>query len=143
LGCAAVVLVLVAACAGLVFFGFRQVTGEGKVAVEVDRLFQEIAQGRAAEFYRIRGSDELKRATSEKDFVVFSQSINEQLGKLQSKTSTGFSVRNLNLATYVDAIYDCQFERGKATVKTRFQHEKGQWLLQAFHVDSPEGALVK
>ena len=140
-GCAVVGFVLIVVCAGLIFFGFRQVTGEGEVAVEVDHLFQEIAQGRAAEFYRKGCSDELKRTTSEKEFVDFSQSINDQLGTLQSKTATGFTVRTVNLTTYVDVAYDCQFQRGKATVRTRFQHENSQWLLQAFHVDSPE--LVK
>jgi ribosomal protein S27AE len=137
LGCGGVGFVVVAACAGLIFFGVRQVTGKGEVAVEVDDLFQEIAQGRAAEFYRSRASDELKRATSERDFVALSQSINEHLGKFQSKTVTGFTVST----TYADVIYDCQFDHGKATVKTRFVHENGHWLLQAFHVDSPE--LVK
>jgi ribosomal protein S27AE len=137
-GCAVVGVLLIAACAGLIYFGFRQVTGGGEVAVEVDRLFEEIAQGRAADFYRNESTDGLKRATSEVEFVDFAQSINEHLGKLQSKTATGVSVNSQNLATYVEAVYDCQFERGKATVKTRFRHENGKWLLQAFHVESPE-----
>jgi hypothetical protein len=140
-GCAVAGLATVAACGGLLYFGFRQVTGEGEIAVEVDRLFQEIADERAAEFYRTRGSAELKRATSEKHFIDFSQAINDRLGKLRSKTATGFSVQSQNLATYVDAVYDCQFEHGNASVKTRFKRENGQWMLQAFHVDSPE--LVK
>ncbi len=120
------------------YFGFRQVTGEGEVAVEVDRLFEEISQGRAAEFYRNSSSAELKRATSEQEFVDFSQKINEQLGKLQSKTVSNFSVRNQNLTNYVDAIYDCEFELGKASVKTRFKHENDQWLLHSFFVNSPK-----
>jgi ribosomal protein S27AE len=116
------------------FFGYRQVSGEGEIAVEVDHLFQEIASGRAAEFYRSRGSDELKHATSEKEFVAFSESINEHLGKLQSRTVSGFTFGT----NFVDAAYEGQFERGKATVKTRFVRANGLWLLQAFHVDSPQ-----
>jgi hypothetical protein len=137
-GCAVVGFVLVAACGGMLYFGFRQVTGEGEVAVEVDRLFEEIAQGRAAEFYRDRGSAELKRATTEQDFVSFCQTVNEQLGKLRSKTMSGFRVHTQNVTSYVDAVYNCEFERGKATVNTRFKHENGQWLLHSFHVESPE-----
>ena len=129
---------MIAACGGLIYIGFRQVTGEGELAVEVDQLFEEIAQGQAAEFYRNRGSAELKRATSEEDFVNLSQRINDQLGKLQSKTVSGFSVRNQNLTNYVDAVYDCQFERGKASVKTRFKRENDQWFLHSIHVESPE-----
>ena len=129
---------MIAACGGLMYFGFRQVAGEGEVAVEVDRLFEDIAQGRAAEFYRNRGSAELKRITSEEDFVNLSEKISEQLGKLRSKTVSGFSVRNQNLTNYVDAVYDCQFERGNASVKTRFKRENDQWWLHSFHVESPE-----
>jgi hypothetical protein len=140
-GCAVAGFATVVACGGLLYFGFRQVTGEGEVAVEVDRLFQGIAEGRAAGFYRTRGSAELKHATTEKQFVEFSQMINERLGKLRSKTATGFSVQSKNLATHVDAVYDCQFAHGHASVKTRFKSENGQWMLQTFHVDSPK--LVK
>jgi hypothetical protein len=137
-GCAVVGRILFAACGGLIYFGLRQVTGEGEVAVEVDRLFQDIAEGRAAEFYRDRGSDELKRVTSEQDFVSFADTVNEKLGRLRSKTMSGFSINNRNLTNYVDAVYDCQFERGKASVKTSFKQENGRWLLLGYHVDSPE-----
>lgn len=129
---------LVAACGGLFYFGFRQVTGEGDVAVEVDRFFAEIAQGQAAEYYRNRASSELKNVTSEKDFASICETINERLGKLRSKTVSGFNMRNKNLTGYVDSVYDCQFERGKGVVKTSFKRENGQWLLLGFNVDSPE-----
>lgn len=137
-GCAVAGLIIVAACGGLIYFGLRQVTGEGEVALEVDRLFKDIAEGRAAEFYRSRGSDELKRATSEQDFVSFADTVKEKLGKLRSKTMSGFSVNNRNLTNYVDAVYNCQFERGPGTVKASFKQEKGRWLLLGFRVDSPE-----
>ncbi len=137
-GCAVVFVVMVAACGGLLYYGFRQVTGEGDVAVEFDQLFDEIAQGRAAEFYRDRGSAELKRTTSEAEFLSFCQNVHERLGKLRSKTMAGFYVRTHNLTTHVDATYTCQFERGEATVKTGFMHDNGRWLLNSFRVDSPE-----
>jgi hypothetical protein len=137
-GCAVVFVMMVAACGGLMYFGFRQVTGEGEVALEFDHLFEEIAEGRAAEFYRDRGSAELKRATSEADFVGFCQNLNERLGKLRSKTMSGFFVQTRNLTTQVDATYNCQFERGQATVRTGFKHDNGRWLLNSFHVESPE-----
>jgi predicted RNA-binding Zn-ribbon protein involved in translation (DUF1610 family) len=137
-GCAVVFVMMVAACGGLMYFGFRQVTGEGEVAVEFDQLFEEIAEGRGAEFYRARGSAELKRTTREAEFVSFCQNLNERLGKLRSKTMSGFFVRTQNLTTYVDAAYKGQFERGEATVKTGFKHDNGQWLLNSFHVESPE-----
>ena len=107
---------------------------KAKIAVEVDHLFQEIASGRAAEFYRSRCSDELKHATSEREFVVLSESINEHLGKLQSRTVSGFTYGT----NFVDAAYEAQFERGKASVRTRFVREHGLLLLQAFRVDSPQ-----
>jgi hypothetical protein len=132
---------LIAACGGLLYFGFQQVSGEGEVAVEVDRLFEDIAQGNAAEYYRSRSSNELKSAASEQEFVGLCQTIDERLGKLRSKTVSGFNVRNHNLTNYVDAVYTCQFERGKASVKSGFKHQNGQWLLQSFHIDSPE--LIK
>ena len=139
LGCAVVGLIGVAACAGLAFFGFRLVAGkEGEVAVEVDRLFEEIAQGRATEFYRTQCSAELKHTTSEKDFVSFCENVNDRLGKLESKTAVGVFVNSHNLATLVDANYDCRFQHGKGNVKIRFKRENGPWLLQAFHVESPE-----
>ena len=131
-------LLSIVACGGFLYYGFSQVTGEGDVAVEVNRLFEEIAQGRSGEYYRTRGSAELKRATSEKEFVDFADTVRERLGILQSKTATGFNFRSQNLATYVEAAYACQFQRGKAAVRTRFKHENGQWLLLGFNVDSPE-----
>ncbi len=110
------------------FFGYRQVSGEGEIAVEVDHLFQEIDSGWIAEFYRSQSADELKRATSEKEFVAFSESINEHLGKLQSQTVSGFTFGT----NHVDAAYEGQFERGKATVKARFVREQGRLPLHPF-----------
>ncbi len=137
-GCAVVSVIMIAACAGLLYFGFRQVTGEGEIAVEVDRLFDEIAEGRADEFYRNETAPEFKQATSEKDFLDICRTLNERLGKLQSKTASGYSVSNYNLVNYVDAVYDCQFERGEGTVKTKFKQHNGRWQLLNLNVQSPE-----
>ncbi len=107
------------------------------MAREVDRFFEDIDAGRAAEFYRSATSAEFKRATSEKQFLEIATATRERLGKLQSKTATGFNVRSQNLTTTVEAAYDCHFERGRASVNVRFQHEGDRWLLQHFRVDSP------
>ncbi len=136
-GCAVLGLLMLAACGGMLYFGYRQVSGNGEVAAEVDRLFDEIAQGRAAQFYRDWCSPELKRATSQQEFVDFANAINEQLGKLVSKSVTGFSFNRQNLTSNVEASYTCEFERGKATVQTRFVQKDGRWLLQSFQVLSP------
>ena len=137
LGCAGTFVVVIAACAGFLYFGYRQVAGGGEVAREVDRFFEDIDAGRAAEFYRSATSAEFKRATSEKQFLEIATATRERLGKLQSKTATGFNVRSQNLTTTVEAAYDCHFERGRASVNVRFQHEGDRWLLQHFRVDSP------
>src|SRR5262249_49165498 len=137
-GCAVVGVLMIVVCGGLLYFGYRQVSGEGEVAVEVDRFFDEIAQGRAADYYRQHGSDEFKNVTSEAEFVGMCQSLQERLGGLRSKKLSGFKVRNQNLSTYVDAAYDCQFERGKGAVRTSFKRQKNQWVLLGFNVNSPE-----
>ncbi len=137
-GCAIAGVLTVAACGGLLYFGYRQVAGSGDVAVEVDRLFEEIGQGRAAEFYRTRTTAEFKRVSSEGEFVTLAESLREQLGTLESKSVSGFHMSTNTDGTYVDATYDCQFQHGKGTLKVYFQRENDQWMLNGFHIDSPQ-----
>ncbi len=136
-GCAVMGLLSVAACGGLLYLGFRQVSGHGEVAAQFDRLFDEIDQGRAAEYYRAHATDDLKRATSEADFVSFAELVNEKLGELQAKRVAGFSMHSSSGGTRVEATYDCDFEHGKGTVRTTYWHQQGGWRLQGFRVDSP------
>jgi hypothetical protein len=129
---------MIAACGGLMYYGYSQVSGGGDIAVEFDQLFEEIAEGRAGHYYSTRTTAAFKRATTKDEFVSLAEAINQKLGKLDSKTVSGFRMYSDASGTSVDAAYDCQFEHGKGSVKTTFKRADSGWHLHGFRVDSPE-----
>lgn len=137
-GCGLVTVLMLAACGGMLFLGYRQVSQNGDVALEVDRLFEAVAQGQMPEYYQQHCSPEFRQATSEADLVRLAAAIQSQLGPLQSKSVTGFSFKNHNFTNYVDAQYACEFEHGAGTVDTKFKQHGDGWQLVSFRVDSPQ-----
>jgi len=136
-GCAVIAVLLLVACGGFLYLGYRQVSGDGDVSVEVDQLFAEIAQGRSAAYYRNHTSAEMRKAMSEGAFVDLCDMIHDRLGKLQSKTVSSFRMHSENLATIVEAIYAGKFDRGDATIQTRWKQQDGRWLLEGLFIQSP------
>lgn len=137
LGCGGVLAVVVS-CGGLLVLAFRSASSaQGEISVAVDRLLQAAADGSFARTYQSATTPEFRQATSAADYARLGDTIKTQLGALRSKHVVQVNMRRSAAKSLVDVIYDATFERGKGTIRATFQRSGNQWLLLAFHVNSP------
>lgn len=133
-----VALLALVACGGLVFFSVRSVMTEvPELSANVDRLFEAIDNEQQAEVYADLTTAEFRAAISEEGFTQLGESIRSRLGKLQSKTSTGFHMNTVNGVQRANTTYQGTFARGKGTITATFRKQAGEWKFEAFRVDSP------
>ncbi|HUY36805.1 MAG TPA: zinc ribbon domain-containing protein [Pirellulales bacterium] len=140
LGCGGLALVSLAACGGFLFLGLRAATGNGEVSTKVDELFREVDAGDFAKTYQTETSPELRRVTSEADYVRLGRLIKTRLGALKSKQVSNINMRQVNATSTVDVTYTATFERGTGTIHAVFVKSLGNWQLNQLQVNSPEFA---
>lgn len=141
IGCGGVVFMF-AACAGVLFWGWRSAsTAGGEISMAIDELLNAAAQGDLAKTYPSATTPDFRQITSESQYADLGKMIKAHLGSLQSKNLTTINLRQLNAVTQADVIYQAIFARGRATIHATLRRGDGRWLLQSLRVDSP--ALLK
>lgn len=137
LGCGVVGLAVVLLCSGALFLSYRAVAGGGDVSVQVDSLFKAMADGKFRETYASRTTPEFRRATSEVQYSQIGATVKKRLGALKSKQVVSFKARQFNFDSFIDVVYNAQFEKGPGTITLTFKRSGDDWLLHSLNVTSP------
>ena len=141
IGCGGMLL-LFAACAGVLFWGWRSAsTAGGEISMAIDEVLNAAAQGDMVRTYPTATTAEFRQVTSEVQYANLGKMIQAHLGPLQSKNLTTINLRQVNAVTQADVVYQATFARGQATIQASLRRGDGRWLLHTLRVDSP--ALLK
>ena len=135
IGCGIVGFALIAACGSLFYLGYK--TANTSVGPEIDRLFAAIDDGTFADSYETETTQEFRNATSKDQYADIGKAVSTRLGRLKSKSLKNFNMRQHNADSYVDVVYDAQFEKGTGQILAKMKREKGQLKLVNFRVNFP------
>lgn len=141
IGCGGMLLMF-AACAGALFWGWRSASAAGgEISIAVDEVLNAAAEGDIVKTYSTATTPEFRQVTSKAQYADLGKTIEAHLGPLQSKNLATINLRQLNAVSQADVIYQATFARGRATIHATLRRGEGRWLLQSLRVDSP--ALLK
>lgn len=137
-GAGALLLAMIAACAGLMVVGYRSASSaDGEISTAVDELMRRAANGTFAGTYESATTAELRRSVTAADYAKLGDLIKTQLGGLKSKHLDRINLRQVNANSYADVAYQATFERGSGTITATLRRSDGRWLFQSFRVNSP------
>lgn len=91
--------------------------------------------GRFAEIYE-SSSAELRKASSQQDFVALLESVHRKLGNMKSSVKQGWKVNYRTSSTFVSLTYKTIYAEGEATEQFIFQVQDTAALLVGYHVNS-------
>lgn len=134
-GCLGAVVLMVASCAGLLYFGYQ--TAADVASPRIDSLFASLQGGTFADTYETLTAPELRDITSKEDYVAMGEYLRERVGGLRSKTLTNFNVQQNNAESLIDVTYNAQFEKGPGTITAQLKKIDGEWKFTQFNVKSP------
>ena len=123
-------------CAGALFFSFREM--DSTISPMIDELFVAIDNDKFAETYDTHTAPELQKVASRDQYAQLGLTIKTRLGELKSKRLVRFNVQQMNANRTADVSYNGTFEKGTGTITAKLKKVGDQWLLVAFHVNSPE-----
>src|SRR4029078_10449385 len=122
-GCGLLGVVMLIACGGLLFMGYR--TAQKSAGPEIDRLFAAIADGTFADTYESATTSEFRRVTTKEQYDDIGKTVSARLGRLKSKSLKSFNMRQHNADTYLDVVYEAQFDNGKGQIASQLKREGG------------------
>src|SRR5262245_44185533 len=102
---------------------------------EVARFHEDLAAGKFNQIYS-EASDDLKKASSEEDFVKLLRAVNTKLGPTRQSSRTGWKMNMNTSGHFVSLSFDTQFERGKGTEQFVYRLAGGKILLAGYHIMS-------
>ena len=109
-----------------------------EVSQAIDSLLQNAAQGTWSATYETMTAPGFREKVSKEEYEKIGRLIHDRLGKLVSKSSTSFLIRNVNGVVTVQATYDAQFDLGKGTLRTTVLKTADGWRFLGFWIVSPE-----
>jgi hypothetical protein len=136
LACGGLFVAAIAACAGFVFFTFKNM--DAAVSPKIDELFAAIDNGTFGDKYETETTPEFKKVTSRTQWEQIGMAVKTRLGRLKAKKLGQFNIQQLNADQSADVSYSATFEKGSGEILTRFRRTGGQWRLVSFFVRSPE-----
>ena len=82
-------------------------------------------------------SDDLKQASSQKDFTDLLDAVHRKLGKVSSSDEAHWGIKMLTSGTFVDLVYKTHFEGGSAVEQFDWRiDDSGKALLVGYHINS-------
>ncbi|MGE0606282.1 MAG: zinc-ribbon domain-containing protein [Pirellulales bacterium] len=135
LGIGGACAVVVAGCAGFIFFAFSS-TGT-MITPRVEALFAAIDREEDQASYDRDFTPDYRGVTTFAQHQRICQLVRLRLGKLQSQTLTSTQLHHNNGTSTADVVYSANFEKGAATIKAKLQKVGDDWLYLGFRVDSP------
>lgn len=127
---------LVVLCAGGLYLSLK--TMDTSISPKIDELFVAIEDDKFADTYDTHTTPELQKVASREQYLQIGQTVKTRLGKLKSKSLVRFNMQQMNANRYADVAYNATFEKGSGTITAKLKKVGDQWLLVAFHVNSPE-----
>jgi rubrerythrin len=129
-------VLMFAACAGLVFYGYQ--SADETVSPHVDALFAAIENGTFADTYETHTTSELQAVVTREQYAAIGDAISTRLGRLQSKSLQSFKMNQTNARSMIVVTYNAEFEKGSGTIMARLRKVGDEWKFVEFRVNSPE-----
>lgn len=101
----------------------------------VPRFHALLDAARYAEIYE-KSSDDLKKATSQKDLLALLEAVHRKLGKTKSSEQQGWKVNHTSSGSFVILNYKTSYAEGDATEQFVFRLEDKVALLAGYHINS-------
>src|SRR5262245_22805775 len=114
-------IIMDAACAGLLFTGYR--AAQASAGPEIDRMFAAMEDGTFAETYESATTQEFRNVTSKDQYSDIGKAVSTRLGRLRSKSLKRFNMQQHNADSFIDVVYDAQFEQGGGQIIAKLKRE--------------------
>ncbi|MDB6074762.1 MAG: hypothetical protein JWO89_2402 [Verrucomicrobiaceae bacterium] len=83
-------------------------------------------------------SPDMKKASSEADFVKFVETVHRKLGKHTKATDAGWKVNSFNFKTSAIISQNSEFEQGKGVETFTYLISGNSCTLQGYHINSQD-----
>lgn len=101
----------------------------------VPKFHEEMDTGHFAAIYD-ESADEMKKATTQQDFVALLDAIHRKLGNTKASDKTGWRVDYQTSGSFVTLGYKTTFDSGNADEQFVFRLQDKAALLVAYHINS-------
>lgn len=101
----------------------------------VPKFHEELNAGRFDAIYNESG-DELKKATTQPDFVALLEAVHRKLGNTKASDKTGWNVNYQTSGSFVTLGYKTTFDGGDAQEQFVFRLQDKAALLVGYHINS-------
>ena len=101
----------------------------------VPKFHEQLDAGRFAAIYD-DSADELKKATTQQDFVAFLDAVHRKLGNTKSSGKTGWNVNYQTSGRFVTLGYKTTFDGGSAQEQFVFRLQDKAAVLVGYHINS-------
>jgi hypothetical protein len=81
-------------------------------------------------------SQDLKKATSQQDFVDLLEAVNRKLGKVKTSSKGAWNTNYGTSGTYVTVTYKSVFDNGPADEQFVYRLDHGAATLAGYHINS-------
>ena len=102
---------------------------------QVPQFHALLDEGRTAEIYT-QASDDLKKATTEADFVALLDAVHRKLGAVQKTEKQTWNVNYHTSGTFATLVYKTQYAGGEATETFVYRITNESALLAGYHINS-------
>ncbi|HEX6832274.1 MAG TPA: DUF4019 domain-containing protein [Rudaea sp.] len=102
---------------------------------QVPRFHELLDAGKFQEIYS-DSSDELKKASSEKDFIALLEAIHRKLGPSRSSEKQSWNINMHTSGTFVTLVYKTTYSEGEASENFVYRVTGEQAQLVGYHVSS-------
>jgi len=126
-------VVLAALLAAL--FGCSMSADTATAEQAVPKFHEQLDAGQFDEIYAQAG-DELKKASTQQDFVALLEAIHRKLGNTKSADKTGWNVNYQTSGSFVTLGYKTVFDGGDAQEQFVFRLQDKTALLVGYHINS-------
>ena len=118
----------------LAFGGCNPIKGKGAAEAGVKQFHEQLNKGDFKSIYAASHAD-LKKASTEKDFVALLEAVHRKLGLVQSSEPNGWHI-NANIQTNVLLSYKTKFAEGDGIETFNYRIEGEKAVLVGYNIAS-------
>lgn len=119
----------------IVLPGCNPVKAKSAAAKGVQEFHARLDQADFSGIYQAADA-ELKKVTTEKDFIAFVAAVHRKLGPIQKSEEATWGINSHNLTTIVTLVYNTKFSAGDGTETFDFRVEGERAILVGYHINS-------
>jgi len=121
---------------GLFLLAGCSMSKDTKVAEEAVPRFHALMNAGAFDAIYEAAADELKQATSEKDFTDLLAAVKRKLGSMQRTSQDNWGINYHTSGTFVTLVYKTSYKNGDATEQLVYRIKDGSARLAGYHINS-------